>query len=225
MKPHLILYLIALLWAYSCDSPQQEAAPGTIAKEVYQQLQEQLITAEPGSTIEIPPGTFEFDRPLSLDGISNITIRGAGMDATVLSFKYQKAGAEGLRITADSVTLEGFTILDTKGDAIKLQDCNGIIIRKVKTSWSGGADESNGGYGLYPVSSTDVLIESCEASYASDAGIYVGQCTDVIVRNCYAHENVAGIEIENLNSASKKPSVYEIIALYMFSPSSYLKLW
>ena len=55
MKPHPILYLIALLWAYSCDSPQQEAAPGTIAKEVYQQLQEQLITAEPGSTIEIPP--------------------------------------------------------------------------------------------------------------------------------------------------------------------------
>jgi parallel beta-helix repeat protein len=196
-----LLYLAALLWLSSCSPAPQEAAPGEIATDLYQTLQEQLITAEPGSVVEIPAGTFEFDRPLSLDGIPNVTIRGAGIDATVLSFRYQKTGAEGLRVTADSVTLEGFTILDTKGDAIKLQDCNGITIRNVKTSWRGGADESNGGYGLYPVSSRDVLIENCEASYASDAGIYVGQCTNVVVRNCYAHENVAGIEIENCTHA------------------------
>lgn len=201
MKPLIILCIVAILCVCSCSQPQKEAAPGEIATNLYQQLQEQLITAEPGSVIDIPAGTFEFDRPLSLDGIPNITIRGAGKEATVLSFRYQKTGAEGLRITADSVTLEGFTVLDTKGDAIKLQDCNGITIRRVKTSWRGGADESNGGYGLYPVSSSNVLIENCEASYASDAGIYVGQCTNVVVRNCYAHENVAGIEIENCTQA------------------------
>jgi parallel beta-helix repeat protein len=43
----------------------------------------------------------------------------------------------------------------------------------------------------------NVLIEYCLAIGASDAGIYVGQSKNIIVRNCEAFENVAGIEIEN----------------------------
>jgi len=191
------LALTLLLLFPACKNTPERPLPGETATERYNQIQAQLITAQPGDVIEIPEGHYAFDRPLSLDGIANVTIRGAGMDKTVLYFKDQKVGAEGLRITADSVTIEDLTIMDTKGDAIKAQDCNGITIRNVKTSWSGGANEANGGYGLYPVSSKNVLIEGCEASFASDAGIYVGQCEGVVVRNCYAHENVAGIEIEN----------------------------
>ncbi len=188
-----ILPLLLLLLA--CN--RRPAPPETFAEDLYAELQEQLIAAQPGDVIDIPAGVFEFNRPLSLDGIANITIRGAGMEETVLSFRGQKVGAEGIRVTADSVTIQDLTIRDTKGDGIKLQDCRGITLRNIKTTWSGGADEANGGYGLYPVASTDVLIDGCEASYASDAGIYVGQCRGVVVRNCYAHENVAGIEIEN----------------------------
>ncbi|NRB63303.1 MAG: right-handed parallel beta-helix repeat-containing protein [Saprospiraceae bacterium] len=191
----LFLPLCGLLFLLASCSPTGETFP--LAEEVYQNLQEQLILAEPGDTIDIPEGKFRFDRPLSLDGIKNFTIRGAGMDKSVLSFLGQRAGAEGLKITADSITLEGFTIQDTQGDAIKLQDCSNVVIRNVHTTWTGGVKASNGGYGLYPVACQYVLIENCEASYASDAGIYVGQSQDVIVRNCYAHHNVAGIEIEN----------------------------
>lgn len=194
---YLILLLAIFLLLHSCSNAPDSSPPGEAATELYNSIQERLINARPGEVVEIPEGAYAFDRPLSLDGIPRVTIRGAGMDKTILSFKGQKVGAEGLRVTADSVTIEGLTILDTKGDAIKAQDCNGITIRNVKTSWSGGASESNGGYGLYPVSSKNVLIEGCEASFASDAGIYVGQCENVVVRNCYAHENVAGIEIEN----------------------------
>ena len=43
----------------------------------------------------------------------------------------------------------------------------------------------------------NVLIENCTAIGASDAGIYVGQSNRIIVRNSIAHQNVAGIEIEN----------------------------
>ncbi len=192
-----ILAITTLFLLQACSNAPRQPDPGEIATELYNRIQEQLITAQPGDVVEIPEGAYFFDRPLSLDGIAHITIRGAGMDKTVLSFLGQKAGAEGLRITADSVTIEGFTITDTRGDAIKAQDCEGITFRNVKTTWSGGAKEENGGYGLYPVSSRNVLIENCEASYASDAGIYVGQCENVTVRNSYAHENVAGIEIEN----------------------------
>ena len=191
------IVFVLLVLAHSCQDEPQEPIPSKAATALYNKIQEQLINAHPGDVVAIPEGRYAFDRPLSLDGIPHVTIRGAGMDKTVLFFTGQTVGAEGLRVTADSVTIEGLTIMDTKGDAIKAQDCNGITIRNVKTSWSGGPDEHNGGYGLYPVSSQDVLIEGCEASYASDAGIYVGQCERVVVRNCYAHENVAGIEIEN----------------------------
>ena len=41
------------------------------------------------------------------------------------------------------------------------------------------------------------MIDGCIAIGASDAGIYVGQSKNIIVRNSRAEFNVAGIEIEN----------------------------
>lgn len=203
MKQLYFLFALTLLW--SCkEDPTLQLTDG-FHEALFEQIQEQLISADPGSTISIPEGTFHFSRPLSLDGIEGITIAGAGMSKTVLSFKDQKVGAEGLKITADDVTIRDLTVQDTKGDCIKMQDCNGIVLKNVNTTWTGGALASNGGYGLYPVASKNVLIENCEASYASDAGIYVGQSEDVVVRNCYAHHNVAGIEIENC----KRSEVYK----------------
>ncbi|MEN0005069.1 MAG: parallel beta-helix domain-containing protein [Bacteroidota bacterium] len=193
-----ILLLSSLCFGlFACTNSSTPKAPDAINEALYAQLQEQLITAQSGATIQIPAGTYYFDRPLSLDGIPNITITGAGMGKTILSFLGQKVGAEGLKVTADSVTIKDLTIQDTKGDCIKLQDCKGVTLQNVETTWSGGAKAANGGYGLYPVACEDVLIEGCVASYASDAGIYVGQSTNVVVRNCKAVENVAGIEIEN----------------------------
>ena len=95
------------------------------------------------------------------------------------------------------LTLEGFTVADSKGDAIKIQGCTNVIMRDLETTWTNGKLETNGAYGLYPVSSTNVLMEDCEASFAMDAGIYVGQSSNVVVRNNYVHDNVAGLEIEN----------------------------
>ena len=73
----------------------------------------------------------------------------------------------------------------------------GIYMINVKTEWTGGPKSSNGAYGFYPVESSDVLIDGCVAIGASDAGIYVGQSKNIIVRNSTAQYNVAGIEIEN----------------------------
>lgn len=156
-----------------------------------------MLDAQPGATLKIPEGKYILKRSISLEDIPHVTIEGAGIDKTVLSFLNQSSGAEGLRIVADSVTLRDFTVEDAKGDCIKLQDCNGVTIERVKTVWTQGAKETNGGYGLYPVQCKNVTIDQCEAAYASDAGIYVGQSEDVVVKNSHAHHNVAGIEIEN----------------------------
>ena len=61
----------------------------------------------------------------------------------------------------------------------------------------GQSVKKNGAYALYPVICENVLIEACEVLGASDAGIYVGQSKDVIIRNNRVYWNVAGIESEN----------------------------
>lgn len=188
---------LLLLLLGACSEPVNPTADLPVATELYNDLQLRLLEARPGDTIDLPAGTYRFARPLSLDGTSRVTLRGAGMDRTILSFYDQQVGAEGLRITADSVTIEDLTVQDTKGDCIKVQDSRGVTLRRVRTTWSGGPAATNGGYGLYPVACHDVLIEQCEALHASDAGIYVGQSTNVVVRQCTARANVAGIEIEN----------------------------
>ena len=200
MNLKVTIFLFAVLGLFSCKQ-EVETIASEVSTDLYEQIQEKLIDAKDGDIIEIPEGKFLFDRPLSLDGIPNVTIKGAGMEKTIISFKDQQAGAEGLKVTANNVTLDGFTIQDTKGDAIKLQDCVGVTIRNVKTTWTGGTNDTNGAYGLYPVACRNVLIDNCEASYASDAGIYVGQSTNVKVLNSYAHHNVAGIEIENCTNS------------------------
>jgi parallel beta-helix repeat protein len=62
-------------------------------------------------------------------------------------------------------------------------------------------DSANGGYAIYPVLSNDVLLDNVVAIGASDAGIYVGQSNDIIVKNSEALFNVAGYEIENSDRA------------------------
>jgi parallel beta-helix repeat protein len=159
-------------------------------------LQEQLLDAKPGSVIEIPAGHYHLDRGLSLR-VNGVTVRGAGMEQTILSFRDQVAGPEGLLAQASDFTIENLTIEDTKGDALKINSGENITIRDVRVRWTDGPKTTNGAYGLYPVKTKNVLIENSQSFGAADAGIYVGQSKNVVVRGCRAEQNVAGIEIEN----------------------------
>ena len=163
---------------------------------------EELINCKNGQIIRIPAGTFSIRRQLSLEGVRHVIIEGAGMEQTTLSFIDQVEGAEGLLIkNVDSITLRNFALEDTKGDAIKVQNCSNVLFDRISVSWTRGKRSDNGAYGLYPVSCSGVVIDSCKASFAMDAGIYVGQSEDIIVSNNTAFDNVAGIEIENSSHA------------------------
>ncbi len=167
-------------------------------KDFQKRLQTKLIMAKEGEVIDIEEGSFHLLASLSLDNKKNVTIRGKGMDKTILSFKGQTEGAEGIKISnAQNIVLENLTVQDTKGDAVKTQMVDGMSFKSVKTEWTGKPNAKNGGYGLYPVQCTSVLIDGCVAIGASDAGIYVGQSKKIIVKNSTAYHNVAGIEIEN----------------------------
>lgn len=162
----------------------------------YQEIQEALILAEPGDIIRLSAGVFSLEDSLSLD-VAGVQIEGEGMSQTILDFSNQLSGAQGLSVTSDNVTLQDFAIQNAKGDAIKVKGVTNIKFLRVKTEWTNGPSSDNGAYGLYPVESKNVLIDGCIAIGASDAGIYVGQSQNIIVRNSRAEFNVAGIEIEN----------------------------
>ncbi len=184
----------ALAGCEQSAAPQQSSAPDV---DFQKHLITQLVQAKPGDVIEIPEGHYELTRGLSLNG-NGVTIRGAGMDKTVLSFKNQIQGAEGLLVkNADNFILEDLALEDAKGDALKINEGENVIVRRVRTEWTNGPDVNNGAYGIYPVQTTNVLIEDNVAIAASDAGIYVGQSHNIIVRGNRAEYNVAGIEIEN----------------------------
>ena len=162
----------------------------------YQEIQEALILAKPGDIIRLSAGVFTLEDSLSLD-VAGVQIEGEGMSQTILDFSNQLSGAQGLSVTSDNVTLQDFAIQNAKGDAIKVKGVTNIKFLRVKTEWTNGPSSDNGAYGLYPVESKNVLIDGCIAIGASDAGIYVGQSQNIIVRNSRAEFNVAGIEIEN----------------------------
>lgn len=188
-----ISFLASLAFLLAACGEAEVAMPELSFEE---SLQQQLIQAQPGDVIEIPAGTHEMTRSLSLN-VSGVTIRGEGIDASILSFKNQIQGAEGLLVSADDFVIEDLAIEDTVGDALKINESNNVVIRRVRTEWTGGALTTNGAYGIYPVQSNNILIDESVAIGASDAGIYVGQSSQIIVRNSRAEYNVAGIEIEN----------------------------
>ena len=191
-----ILTLVLLAGLVLSCSPQQETP--IVWKTIQRSLQEQLIAAADGDTIRIPAGQYMFTRGLQMDGKKDIVLRGAGKDSTILSFRDQAEGAQGILITNGiNITVEDMTIEDAKGDNIKVSDTRGITLRRIRSRWTGEPKSTNGAYALYPVLSKHVLIEDCEAIGSSDAGIYVGQSDSVIVRNNKAWHNVAGIESEN----------------------------
>jgi parallel beta-helix repeat protein len=196
---------LLVLAALSALLPSCAKKPAPATDAAFQkQTQEALILAKPGMVLSLPAGTFHLDRTLSLT-VDGVTIRGQGIDKTVLSFEGQKAGSSGMLVTANNFTLEDLAIEDTAGDALKVTGATNVTIRRVRTAWTHGPKTSNGSYGIYPVQCKNVLVEDSVAIGASDAGIYVGQSQNIVVRRNRAEENVAGIEIEN----SQHADVYE----------------
>ncbi len=193
----LALAAVLLASAAPLAAETHRVEPGEGGAE---RLQEALILAAPGDVIELGAGRFTLTDGLSLD-VDRVTVRGAGMDATVLDFTGQQGAGEGLLVTSDNVTLRDFAVENPKGDGIKSKGADGIIYHAIRVEWTSGPKETNGAYGIYPVESTGVLVQGSKVMGASDAGIYVGQSRDITVRGNTVAFNVAGIEIENSRNA------------------------
>jgi parallel beta-helix repeat protein len=195
--------LLAALLASAAGAKTIHVGPGGDAHE---KLQTALIEAQPGDTVHIDAGRYALADGLSLD-VDGVTVKGDGPGATILDFTGQRGEGEGLLITSDNVVVRDLGVENAAGNGVKSKGSDGIALVNLRVEWTGGPKATNGAYGLYPVSSKNVLIDRSVVKGASDAGIYVGQSTNIIVRNSRAEQNVAGIEIENSYDADVKDNV------------------
>ena len=124
----ILFFSVPLLIAFNLFAKEVYIDSGPNAQE---RLQEALILIEEGDTLIIKSGYYKFEDGLSLD-VDNVTVKGEGIDSTILDFKNQQSGAQGLLVTSDKVTLSDFSILDAKGDALKVIGAKGINMINLK---------------------------------------------------------------------------------------------
>ncbi|SDS92633.1 parallel beta-helix repeat-containing protein [Mucilaginibacter mallensis] len=203
-SPIFLIMLIVTTLQFSCKNQSDNKdeykttlsfKPGDESKII-----EAFLSIKDSTRILLKQGVYKFDN-LSIAQVNHIQIQGDGYDKTILDFKQQSEGGEGIRVTdVKHFVIDGMTIRDSKGDLLKIARSRDVTISNLHAVWS-KADSTSGGYAIYPVMCKKVLIENCYAEGSSDAGIYVGQTDSAIVRTCKATKNVAGCEIENTSNA------------------------
>lgn len=191
------------------DAIMVEANDG---EDITNKLSAAVNDAGQDSVIVLPKGTFKVNKSLAISSSqSGLTLVGYGIDETKLDFSESSAD-DGIKISGGTnFVLRDFSVYEAAKNGIKVDQVNGIHFNYVSAIWeaplTADSEESgaNGIYGLYPVGSQNVLVENSYSKGSVDAGIYVGQSDNIVVRNNVAEHNIAGIEIENSSNAD----VYE----------------
>ena len=165
-----------------------------------QSIQDGIEIAEENDTVLVRFG--EYFETLMIDK-SNITIMGDAKngDLPVLNGKniLPDAGVgTGSNIEINSLIIKNYT-----ANGLMLNRSSAVTFRNIHC-------ENTGLYGLYPVECVGVLVEDCSVTGIRDAGIYIGQSKDIVVRNNITYGNVTGIEIENsVNALVENNEVYD----------------
>jgi len=170
-------------------------------------LQDAVNALDDDTAVILGVGTYELDNQVTIRA-DQITFTGQGMDDTTLSFGTATTQINGVDAVSDGFLVQDLTVLDAPKDGIRVENSDGVTYRRIRATWTNAGSMENGAYGIYPVSSRNVLVEDSVAERSSDAGLYVGQCINVIVRNNTVTGNVAGLEIENTQYAD----VYDNLA-------------
>lgn len=192
-------YITSVDYCKDKKSTRLEFSPQEIQK-----LQVALNSLQECTTIFLKAGIFEFNNSLSIASVNGITLQGSGKKSTTIKF-VDAGNGNGVDVEAsNSFTIRDLKILDSPKNGLEIRLSENILIDSIIVTWSntsGPAMSKNGAYGVYPVNVVNVLLQNTETYYASDAGLYVGQCINALVRNNLAEYNVMGLEIENTVNA------------------------
>lgn len=189
---------------FNTGSPREQVesrAPQTITVKAGESIQSAVRRAHAGDTIEVMPGIYHEMITIDIDNITLKGVTGPAQPARpVLHGRGQLSDA--VIVTGNNFHIEGFDVRDYTANGIVVQNAHAPVFRDLVI-------DKTGLYGVYPVSCTSVWVERVEASGIADAAIYVGQSRDIVVKDCIAHDNVTGIEIENsVNAVVENNYVY-----------------
>jgi parallel beta-helix repeat protein len=163
-----------------------QAAGGTIV--VTSTIQAAVDAADPGDTVLVPAGTYPETVAVTEPGITIRGSRGAVLDGGgLLQLGIRVRSLDGSRL--DGFTLDGLTI---RGYTRSGSQVSGVDNFRL----TGTRYVDNPLYGLFPVRCSHGRVDHNQVSGSFDSGVYVGQCTDVLVDHNIAHDNTIGLEIE-----------------------------
>jgi pectin methylesterase-like acyl-CoA thioesterase len=153
--------------------------PQTIIVNAGEKIQAAVDRARPGDTIEIMPGTCN-------EGVivrrNNITLRGQSAENRPVLDGQGQIG-NGVIAGGDNFTVENLLVRNYQANGILTNGPDGVVMRNIFA-------ENTGEYGLFPVHSKNVLLETNVVTGASDAALYVGQSDGVVMRNNEAYSHI-----------------------------------
>jgi parallel beta-helix repeat protein len=92
----------------------------------------------------------------------------------------------------DDLLFQSLEVVNWDGDGIFVANAERVTFRDIV-----GNGMRNSAYAVFPRDSNGILIETCNVRDIRDAGLYVGQSENVVVRFNRIETSVAGIEFEN----------------------------
>jgi cytochrome c peroxidase len=168
-------------------TPDVRGAGKTIVVNPGQSIQAAVDRAAPGDTVQVMPATYHEAVLVQTD---SLTLQGVVQGDQRPTLDGQNQLANGVLSIGNYFTVSGFRIVNYTSNGATVQGITGPVFRDLVT-------DKTGEYGIFPILSTDVLIENCVTSGVIDTGIYVGQSRAITVTNNEAYANVSGFEIEN----------------------------
>ena len=162
--------------------------PTTVRVGPNETLQQAIDRSGPGDTIEVPYGIYHEAVVLDWSGVKLIGIPNEQGEWPVIDG--EGARSDGVIASGNNFEMAFFSVKNYTSNGVLVEGATGVYLHDLYI-------ENTGVYGVYPVRCTDVLMERIEATLMSDAAIYAGKSSDVVIRNSLTYGNVIGIELEN----------------------------
>jgi cytochrome c peroxidase len=178
-------------------------------------IQEAVDKAGRNGVVRIYPGTYH----------ENVLVIHHGVTIEGVIRNGKRPVLDGRNLLPDAISGLGndFKVANLE---IRNYQGNGVVVHKARNVVFRNLVLHNTGlYGVYPIECDGVLVEDCKVSGTRDAGIYVGQSRNIVVRRNEAFQNVTGIEIENsVNAIVEDNYVHNntggiLVFLLPFNPS------
>src|SRR5215472_7777444 len=153
-------------------------------------IQSAVDAAQPGDIVQVPQGTYRENVVVTKDNITIEASPGAVLDGMGL------AGNTGIKVAPpnSSGRINGFVL---SGMTIQNFSLSGVLLRSTDNfRITGGTFVGNDEYGIFPIQSSEGLIDHNYVSGSDDTGIYVGQSHDILVKKNRAIDCTVGIEVE-----------------------------